>query len=222
MTFALLYADNNENHILKNWKFIKNKKIENFNFNIFQQKKNTIILLETKIGLINAALAATLLLSNFKIDVIVNYGAVGACSNKNLKIFDLVIPKKIYFADVITPWYKNGQFPNENEYFLNSFSLSKNKKFKEGNLASSMGFEFNEKRVNLIQKRFSDISIFDMESASFAFVANKFSKKIYVIKAISDIVGKTASNNEKINENIKKASFKAFEEALFFIENFKN
>ncbi|AAT27763.1 5'-methylthioadenosine/S-adenosylhomocysteine nucleosidase [[Mycoplasma] mobile] len=219
MIYGLVYADNNEFHELYNWELIETKIINSYTFKIFKKLDTQIILLETKIGLMNASLALVTLLENFQINFIINYGAVGALK-QNFKLYEVVIPRKVYFLDVITPWYEPGQFPNEKSHFNNNLKNWKN--WKTIDLASSMGFQFGIDKVKEIKKNFPTVSIFDMECAALVFIANKYKKEIFIFKGISDFINENNVLIKDINENIKKASLFALNEALEYINFLDN
>ena len=210
---GIIVAD--ENEIFEFPHFMKLKKIyKNSQFEVKKYKfnKKTIFLIHSGIGLINAAIATQYLIDNFKVRKIWNYGAVGS-SIKN-EIFDIVIPKKFYYHDVITPWYKRGQIPKEKEFYLNSLVLNN---MKSNNIGSSNSFINSEKYFQELQKDL-DIDLIDMESTAIANVCNKNNIEFYCVKAVSDIVGKNLVSSQKINQYISKAAKISFEKMVKLID----
>lgn len=173
---------------------------EKDNYQVFSFKKNKLIFYYSGIGLINAAAELQKAIILFNPKVVINYGAVGG-TNKT-KLFDLVIPNKFFCHDAQTPWYSRGVIPGEKQYYQNLFSNS--------NLNISSGNNFINKlqEVKEINKDY-EVDLFDMESFSYALVSKKNNVPFLSIKCISDIIGSTTSNLEKINNNINKASYKA-------------
>ena len=188
---------------------IKKKKKSKYNSFSFYEDKNYVFV-NSGIGIAQAAAATQALIDKYKIKKIVNFGAVGA-TNKH-KINEIIIPKKIYYYDVLTPWYEFGQVPNQPKFFINSF---KNTKY---NLATGMQFLTNKNEVKKIQKEI-DVTIFDMECAAIAQIAHNNKIPIYVVKVVSDIIGDNDKSLNKINSKIKKASSDIFDDVKKIISN---
>ena len=117
----------------------------------------------------------------------------------------MIIPHKFFYYDVITPWYKFGQVPNEKEYYLNSFSDHNNI-----NIASGHSFIDDLEQIKKIKEKI-DVDIFDMESCAIAQVCHKNNIPFYCVKAVSDIIGNNLLSKRDINERIHIASKKALE-----------
>lgn len=207
---GIIVADPNEIHIVKEFHFIKKIANKNFEVNLYSFLNNNIYVIFSKIGLVNAAIATQYLIDQFEVEQIWNYGAVGGSLNTNLH--DVIIPKKFYYHDVITPWYKRGQTPNEEEFYLNSF-----KKTSEFNIASGQSFVGNEEYIKKINLHFK-VDLFDMESCAIAQVCHRNNIPFYCIKAISDIIGKTHTNILDINKSISTASKKALTKMLHLLK----
>lgn len=196
---AIIVADINEKVKLP-FKKLKETKASGFTFSLYEKD---IVLVHSGIGLVNAAAAAQALIEDFKIKEIFNYGAVGGSAG--VRLFDVIIPQRIYYHDVITPWYKRGQTPGEKEYY----------EFKsEGvNLASGSSFIDSKEKLKDIQKEIP-VDIFDMEAAAIAQVCDKNKIKFTCIKSVSDIIGSDVKDVKLINEQINKAGKLAFEKLL--------
>ena len=205
---GIIIADENEiNHFPFKVKEIK--KINQFKFTIYD---NNIVSVHSGIGIANAAAATQELISTFKIKEIINYGAIGA--SDNLKIYGVITPAKIYYHDVITPWYPRGKTPGEKEFYKNTI-FSKN----NNNLASGSSFISNKKYISDL-KNDLDVDIFDMETAGIAQIANKNNVKIVILKVVSDLVGNTQTNNlEDINIRITKAGKIAFTKVIEYLKS---
>lgn len=200
---GILIADENEINSFP-FEIKEKKKINQFNFTIFN---NDVVAVHSGIGIANAAAATQELISSFNVKEIINYGAVGA--NKNLHIYDIVTPEKIFFHDVTTPWYKRGQTPGEKEYYKNALSSKNN-----NNLASGSSFVTDHEEIQSIKEEL-DADIFDMETAAIAQIADKNNVPLKVIKVVSDSIGSTdPSCVENINLRIQRAGKIAFNEML--------
>lgn len=200
---GIIIADKNEIHDIESFIHIKTHKNNYFVVEEYEFKNNLIYVINSGIGITNSAISTQFLIDKFNVSSIWNYGAVGGSNKMNL--YQLVIPKKFYYHDVVTPWYKRGQTPQENEYYLNSFSKTDNI-----NIASGQSFVFDLKYIDEIKNEL-DVDLFDMEATSIAQVCNKNNIPFYSIKCVSDLIGVSKTNNFNINQSIKKASKKALD-----------
>lgn len=202
--YGIVVADKNEINKF-NFPLIEQKKINQFNFNTYLINGNHVTVVHSGIGIVNAAAATQELISSFKVSKIFSYGAVGG--DDTTHVYDLIIPNKIYFYDVKTPWYDFGQTPGEQKFYNNDL------KGINKNLASGNSFLSSKAEIFNI-KTHIDVHIFDMETAAIAQVAYKNKVKIAIIKCVSDVIGKTVPELEDINFRITKAGQSAFEELL--------
>lgn len=190
------------------------KKINNFTFYVGQYLKKNIILVESGIGKVFAGVLATTLISNFKIDLLINVGVAGGLIGK-VNIGDVVLGDKIFYGDVdVTSAgnYQYGQLPKCPPYFI-----SKKYSFNEENLGFSVtkgDILTNDKFIvdlslinNLIDKHFKDFNILacDMETAAFAQVSYFFDVDFLVIRAISDVIGRKDDSLDYNDINLQRA-----------------
>ncbi|MGL5357828.1 MAG: 5'-methylthioadenosine nucleosidase [Metamycoplasmataceae bacterium] len=180
-------------------------------FSIYKINDNTnMVVVNSGIGLVNAAAATQELIDKFNITFLLNYGAVGASGDK-LNLFDVIIPQRIYCHDAITPWYPRGVIPGEKPFFSNFITKDKI------NLSSGNSFISDIKVIKDINEYYQ-ANLFDMETYAYAAICNKQNIPFLTIKGISDIIEKTEKDIEKINENISFASEKALIELSKFIK----
>ncbi len=186
----------------KKYKFINNKKII-----LGYIKKKKIVLIESGIGKVLAAISTTLLIQNFKIKYIINIGTSGSLK-KNINTRDIIVAKKTKYHDVdITEFgYKIGQIPNNPKIFKCDKNIIKKikkklnkKKIYIGKILS--GDKFINKYQKL-KKKFTNYLSVDMESTSIAQTCYFFQKPFVCIKIISD----------KSNYNSKKDFYKNINE----------
>lgn len=206
INYFIIVADKEEVNSLEkfHWKLIFYKN----NWWIYEKNNKKILVIYSGIGIVNAASTAQLLIDKFPyLKTIYNYGAVGAYGKK-LKVFDVIIPHKIYFYDVKTPWYPLGKTPGENEFYFNNYEIH-----SKINLGSGNSFLYNEKEIKQIQKEIP-VNIFDMESAAISQVCFKNNKNFITVKCVSDIIGSDQNSLENINLRIKKAGIKSLEYLL--------
>ncbi len=204
----IIYADKAEKQEIS-WKLIKKSTFCNYSYELYKYKNEEIIVVQSGVGVTYAAACTELFIHKFKPSKVLNFGAVGG--SLKLNQYDVVIPKKIYFHDVKTPWYPRGQIPYNPKFFLNKINDNHNI-----NLGSGMTFINDQQQVDDINKEIS-IDIFDMECAGIAQICYKNKIDLFVVKGISDIIGKTNDEKENINNCIKKAARLAFTKIIEYI-----
>lgn len=205
---GIVLADPNELKSIE-WKIEKEETINQFKIYHFVINDKKVVLIFSGIGIVNAAAATQQLINSFKITKIINFGAVGGYGN-DINVYDLIIPKRIYFHDVFTPWYPKGQTPGEKEWYDN---LENNSNY---NLASGNSFVSNIDDIKEINKNYN-AAIFDMEAAAVFQIAHKNNLPCLAVKVISDIVGTNNIPVEDINTRIKNAGKKASIEVVKYI-----
>lgn len=210
IVIGIIIADSNE---INEFEFpITNTiKINQFEFNTYKIANKQVVVVHSGIGITNAAAATQELISSYKVSEIYNYGAVGGDSE--VRVYDLIAPKKIFFHDVTTPWYPRGQTPGEDKFYLNDLFLE-----KSNNLGSGSSFLTDIKQIEKVKKEI-DVNIFDMETAAIAQIAKKNNIKLYVIKCVSDAIGKDLNGLGTINERISKAGLIAFNKTIELISS---
>lgn len=191
--------------------------IKEYNFgkiNIKKFKKNNINLFfaYSGIGEINSAMTTTILINNFNIDLIFNFGLVGSL-NKDLKQGDCVFVNEIIHYD-FTLDSKNkeleGIYQNKNSkiFIVPKVNILNNMKLNYVRIASGDKFISEEKlKNNIINKH--DCKICDMESAGINLVCENFNIDRIFLKCVSDNADNNADNDFKnvikngVNEYVK-------------------
>ncbi|MDK2819442.1 MAG: hypothetical protein KFW07_01255 [Mycoplasmataceae bacterium] len=195
--WGLVIADPNEIHDSK-LKFIKQTKVGGTIFLHYEWNNVEIIIVQSGIGIVNAAMMTQKIIDLFYVNKILNYGAVGGTDR--VKLFDTIIPDSFYFHDVETPWYPRSQTPGEKELYKNAFLKN------DGiNIASGNSFVHKPEHLESIRNDLQ-VDLFDMESSAIAQVCFKNEIKFFCVKGISDIINITKSEKQDINSNISKAS----------------
>lgn len=208
--YLIIYADDNEKQEI-NWKFVKKDSIQGYQYHMYLFKNTKIVIVKSGVGIAMVAACAELFIYHFKPQKVFNYGAVGGSDVVNQ--YDVIIPARIYYHDVITPWYPVGQVPYQPKYYLNAHPQSNNI-----NLATGMTFINSLNQINKIKENIN-VDIFDMETAAISQVCLKNKIDLVVIKCVSDIIGKTNDDLKNINEYIRIASKKSFMKTQLIIEN---
>lgn len=184
---------------------IENKKIEvvgNREYVCGTYHDHEIILVKSGIGKVCAALAATVLVDHFKVDILVNSGCAGGIGN-GLKIGDIVLSTGLAYHDFDLKifGYKRGQVPSYEQYFMADHALIAKAEAVAATLKQEQGFEPNiftgvvltgdqfisQKQICLDMKQdFPEAQVTEMEGAAVAQVCNDFNVPCLVIRSVSD------------------------------------
>ena len=181
-------------------------------------RNKDVVVVESGVGKVNAAITTTLLCSNFDIDLIINTGVAGGLGD--VKTLDLVISDKLVYHDFdLTPiGYQKGVIPKLGKTFdtdLNvrniceNIAKAKGISYKVGNIASGDIFATNP---NIIDGLDMDIKAIEMEGAAIAHSAKVFNKSFIALRVISDILG---SKNQGVS--FQQVEKKAAEYAILFV-----
>lgn len=184
-----------------------------------------VVLVQSGIGKVNAAIAATLLIDVYKVEAVVNTGSAGGIGD-GLAVEDLVISDELTYndADARAFGYDFGQIPQmpsrytSDKYLVDVFkqaALKKNWEIKEGLIVTGDSFISDHKRVLEIREHFSDVLVTEMEGAAIAQTCYQFAIPFVVIRAVSDVSDEEASLS--FDEFIEKVGKKSAETVLEFI-----
>jgi adenosylhomocysteine/aminodeoxyfutalosine nucleosidase len=158
-------------------------------------KNKDLVLAYSKIGKVNAATTATVLIEKFKAQKILFSGVAGGVS-EDLKIGDLVIATKTcqHDVDLTVFGYEPGFIPESKVYFecdekLNSVARGVAKKLdiklKEGIIATGDQFIHSKEKKEWIKKTFNAVAI-EMEGAAVGCVTWTLDVPFFMLRAISD------------------------------------
>ncbi|PPI87993.1 5'-methylthioadenosine/S-adenosylhomocysteine nucleosidase [Candidatus Pantoea edessiphila] len=172
-------------------------------------KNITIILVVSGVGKTLASLGTTILVNNYKPNVIINIGTAGSIISE-LQIGDIVIANEVSYYDVdMTAFgYKLGQvsgFPikfTANKDLINQTEICMNQlnfRFKKGLIVSGDKFINDIKYLKFIFTNFPKAVAIEMESAAIAHICYIFQIPFIAIRSISDIVSKQSNINFKKN-----------------------
>jgi adenosylhomocysteine/aminodeoxyfutalosine nucleosidase len=154
-----------------------------------------IVLAYSKIGKVNAALSATIMIEKFKIEKLLFSGVAGAI-DKDLKIGDLIIATKTaqHDVDLTVFGYEPGFIPESRVFFDCDSSLNEiarkvaNKmgiKLKEGIIASGDQFIHSKEKKEWIKNTFNASAI-EMEGAAVGCVCFNENIPFFMLRSISD------------------------------------
>lgn len=178
---------------------IKERKIRNLTFFEGELCGKEVVLTESGIGKVNAALSTTLLINEYKTEKIIFTGVAGAV-NPEVNVTDIVIGTDLVESDMdVTAGgnYKLGEIPRmKNSYFKPDsylFDLAKSaaiklfgeKKVFLGRIISRDEFVASEEKVKKLNEIFSADCV-EMEGAAVAHVCEVLNIPFVVIRSISD------------------------------------
>ena len=175
------------------------------------------------IGKVNSAINTTLLINNFKPDVIINSGIAGG--SKELSTFDFVIADKLTYSDFDCQIfnYEFGQVPQMPLYYfsdsnlkekLEAYLTSKNISFKNSIVLTADSFRMSASEIkNNVSTSFAT----EMEGTSIAQTCYKLNTPFLSFRIISDILD-SDNHIEEYNEFEKKSAQLSSEVIVNFIQ----
>jgi adenosylhomocysteine/aminodeoxyfutalosine nucleosidase len=183
-----------------------------------------IVLAYSKIGKVNAALSATVMIEKFKIKKLLFSGVAGAI-DENLKIGDLIIATKTaqHDVDLTVFGYEPGFIPESRVFFecdknLNdlAFDVARklNIKLKSGIIASGDQFIHSQEKKEWIKNTFNASAI-EMEGAAVGCVCFNENIPFFMLRSISDTAEEGAGVDfDEFLEESSKVSAKFLVEML--------
>lgn len=162
-----------------------------------------VVVVQSGIGKVLAAITTTLLISHYQVEVVINTGSAGGIG-EGLKIGDLVISTKLaYFdADVTAFGYEMGQmagmplyYEADNRLIETAQRAAKHTSLttKTGLIVSGDTFVNKPEKIAMIKQYFPDVLANEMEGAAIAHVAYQYQVPFVVIRAMSDVGNEEAS-----------------------------
>lgn len=163
-----------------------------------------IVLLQSGIGKVNAAVGTAILLHQFKPDCVINTGSAGGF-DASLKIGDVVISSEVRHHDVdLTAFnYEPGQMAGMPPAFLPDDKLVSiaqqcigkmaDIQTVTGLIATGDAFMHDAERVARVRETFPAMQACEMEAAAIAQCCYRFDVPFLIIRALSDIAGQTSN-----------------------------
>ncbi|MEB6195835.1 5'-methylthioadenosine/adenosylhomocysteine nucleosidase [Mammaliicoccus sciuri] len=159
-----------------------------------------VVLAQSGIGKVNAAITATLLINEFKPDLIINTGSAGSVDSE-LNIGDIIISNKVYYHDVNAAafGYKLGQVPSMPEFYETDSKLIDLAKSSieqldlngiVGEVATGDSFIGSIDQRKVIKSNFPTASVVEMEAGAIAQTCYQYNVPIIVTRAVSDLADK--------------------------------
>jgi adenosylhomocysteine nucleosidase len=183
-------------------------------FHTGQLRGKEVVLLESGIGKVNAALATALLIERYRPELIIHYGAAGGL-DPELQVGDVVIATEVAYSDVdVTAFnYTYGQVPQRPARYASDSGLIElarkslaDKTFDYrivyGLITTEDTFIHDPERARRIRGHFPDTRATDMEGAAIAQTAYQFGVPVLVIRSLSDLAGQEAAGSFKSNVDL--------------------
>lgn len=160
-----------------------------------------VILVQSGIGKVAAALATALLIDKFSPDYVVNTGSAGGF-DQSLKVGDIVISSEVRYHDVdVTAFgYEVGQLPANPAAYLPhdvlvqaaELSIAKldNINTMKGLITTGDTFMTKDDDIAKARANFPSMAAVEMEGAAIAQTCHQFGVPFVVIRSMSDIAGK--------------------------------
>ncbi|WP_136067963.1 5'-methylthioadenosine/S-adenosylhomocysteine nucleosidase [Modicisalibacter radicis] len=174
-----------------------------------------VVILQSGIGKVNAAVGTTLLLDMYQPEVIINTGSAGGFGS-DLEVGDVVISSEVRHHDVdaVVFGYEHGQVPSMPAAYLPDQRLVSvarecieelgHLRVHEGLIATGDAFMACPDAVALTRGRFPTMLAAEMEAAAIAQTCHLYGCPFVVIRALSDIAGR--ESNVSFKEFIDQAA----------------
>ncbi|MDG4942622.1 5'-methylthioadenosine/adenosylhomocysteine nucleosidase [Staphylococcus agnetis] len=156
-----------------------------------------VVLTQSGIGKVNVAISTTLLIQQFKPELIINTGSAGGLQ-PGLSLGDVVVSTSVTYhdADARAFGYAMGQIPGMPESYVADKTLIHNvndvlntleQPVREGMIVSGDSFIGTEQQRAVILKHFPNAMAAEMEAAAIAQTCYQFNVPFIVTRAISDL-----------------------------------
>lgn len=177
-----------------------------YTFYLGELAGKNIVLVQSGIGKVAAAVATTLMISQFKPDCIINTGSAGGF-DPELNVGDVVISTEVRHHDVdVTAFgYEMGQVPKMPAAFVahpvlvaaaeQSIAALGFCKTKKGLVATGDSFMCNPERIAQTRQQFPTMLAVEMEGAAIAQACHMLDTPFVVIRSLSDIAGKESPDS---------------------------
>ncbi len=162
-----------------------------------------IVLLQSGIGKVAAAVGTTILLSQFTPDIIINTGSAGGF-DKNLNLGDIVVSTEVrhHDADVTAFGYEMGQMAGQPAAFKadeelikiaeQAIAMKQEQNSVRGLICTGDAFVCSDEKKAYIRQYFPSVIAVEMEAAAIAQTCYQFGVPFVVVRAISDVADKAS------------------------------
>lgn len=208
---------------------IKEQIISGFSFFTGKVAGKDVVLLQSGIGKVNAAISTTILMQHFSPSYVINTGSAGG-ANDNLNVGDVVISDKVCYHDVdVTAFdYALGQVPKMPEVFeadkdlvelAQGLECFKKLNTVTGLIASGDVFMNCPNKVKQANENFPTMQACEMEAAAIAQTCFRHETPFIIFRSLSDIAGKESEIS--FPEYVKQAGVNSANMAIELISKLK-
>ena len=172
-----------------------------FSFTQGQLNGTEVVIVQSGIGKVAAALATAMLIEHFSPDYVINTGSAGGFE-PSLKVGDIVVSSEVRYHDVdVTAFgYEIGQLPaNPPAYIPHDMLVDAAKKGIEqleniqalvGLITTGDTFMTKEDDIAKAKANFPTMAAVEMEGAAIAHTCHQFNVPFVIIRSLSDIARK--------------------------------
>jgi len=180
-----------------------------------QIDNNAVVIVQSGIGKVAAALATLLLINEFSPDYIVNTGSAGGF-DASLKVGDIVVSSAVRYHDVdVTAFgYEIGQLPGNPAAYMPHETLVtaakagiaqlENIKAMVGLITTGDTFMTKDDDIAKARANFPTMAAVEMEGAAIAHTCHQLNVPFVIIRSLSDIAGKESPTS--FDEYLETAS----------------
>jgi len=192
---------------------------------------NDVVIVQSGIGKVAAALATAILIDKFQPDYVVNTGSAGGF-DPSLKVGDIVVSSEVRYHDVdVTAFgYEIGQLPANPAAYIPHQTLVAAAKQGIASLDNinamigliTTGDTFMTKADDIAKARanFPTMAAVEMEGAAIAHTCHQFSVPFVIIRSLSDIAG--AESPTSFDEYLETASVNSSELVINMLNALKD
>ncbi len=201
-----------------------------------QLNGSNVVVVQSGIGKVAAALATAVLIDRFQVDYVVNTGSAGGFDT-SLKVGDIVVSSEVRYHDVdLTVFgYEVGQLPaNPAAYIPHAALVSAAKvgieklkpsseapiKAITGLITTGDTFMTKEGDVAKARSNFPTMAAVEMEGAAIAQTCLQFKTPFVIIRSLSDIAGKESPHT--FEEYLQTASINSSQLVLNMLAELQN
>lgn len=202
MKIGIIGAMEQEVSILKN-AIVNLEHVEKGGCSFFSGQLNgvDVVLLQSGIGKVAAAVGTAILLDEYQPDVVINTGSAGGFDS-TLNLGDVVISTEVrhHDADVTAFGYEIGQMAGQPAAFKSDEKLMTiaeqaleqmdDKHAVRGLICTGDAFVCTPERQAFIRTHFPSVIAVEMEAAAIAQACHQFNTPFVVVRAISDVADK--------------------------------
>ncbi|PQJ89995.1 5'-methylthioadenosine/S-adenosylhomocysteine nucleosidase [Aliivibrio sifiae] len=170
-------------------------------FHIGTLSGTDVVLLQSGIGKVAAAVGTTLLISDHNVELVLNTGSAGGFDS-SLNLGDVVISTEVrhHDADVTAFGYEMGQMAQQPAAFKadeklmsvaeQALTQMENKHAVRGLICTGDAFVCTPERQAFIRTHFPAVIAVEMEASAIAQTCHQFETPFVVVRAISDVADK--------------------------------